>query len=315
MSVSLEAAEAAMACLGVGEDDDVLVLCNDEQHAIAESLAAAARVSARSVRVLVYRASTRDGEEPPDVAAEAMTRATAIFAPTTCSLSHTQARLHATEGGVRIATLPGISEPTFERALRVDYDELKRTGEEIAARLDTASSCRITSPAGTDVTLSLEGRAAVVDDGDLTAVGAFGNLPAGESFIAPVETVGDGQVVFDGSLAGYGLLPEPVRVTLDRGRATSAEGEAGPWLLKTLDYGGSTGRLVAELGIGTNPAAALSGSILEDEKVVGTAHVAFGTSISFGGANISTVHLDGLLLEPTIELDGQVVLQRGAWVA
>ena len=90
---------------------------------------------------------------------------------------------------------------------------------------------------------------------------------------------------------------------LAEGRAVSADGDAGRWLLKTLDAGGDSGRLLAELGIGTNPAATLSGSILEDEKVVGTAHLAFGTNVSFGGTNASAVHIDGMLLEPTVELD------------
>jgi hypothetical protein len=76
------AAEAAVNCLGVGPTDDVLVLCNEEQRTIAESLAAAAG-AARSVRIIEYPVLTRDGEEPPAFVAEAMTEATAIFAPTT----------------------------------------------------------------------------------------------------------------------------------------------------------------------------------------------------------------------------------------
>jgi leucyl aminopeptidase (aminopeptidase T) len=82
-------------------------------------------------------------------------------------------------------------------------------------------------------------------------------------------------------------------------------------VLATLDAGGASGRVLAELGIGTNPAATLSGNILEDEKVIGTAHVAFGTNISFGGANASTVHIDGMLLEPTVELDGRSLVSDG----
>src|SRR5439155_6773156 len=101
---------------------------------------------------------------------------------------------------------------------------------------------------------------------------AIGNLPAGEAFISPLETFGDGVVVFDGSLAGFGVLNEPVRVSVSGGRAVDADGEAGEWLLRTLDAGGEHGRSLAELGIGTNPAAILTGNVLEDEKVTGTAH-------------------------------------------
>jgi leucyl aminopeptidase (aminopeptidase T) len=305
------AAKAAVRCLGVGPEDDVLVLCNKEQRAMAEALAAAAQSPGRSARIVVYPTMSRDGEEPPADVAEAMADADVVFAPTTFSLSHTRARTQATSRGARIATMPGITDAVFARAMPVDYVELRQAGERIAAGLGCTSTCRVTSARGTDIVLSLEGRAAEVDDGNLQATPAFGNLPAGEAYIAPVEDSAEGLVVFDGSLAGYGLLDDPVRVKVARGRAVEADGEAGRWLLATLDAGGARGRVLAELGIGTNPAATLSGNILEDEKVIGTAHLAFGTNVSFGGANASTVHIDGMLLEPTIELDGRPLMRDG----
>ncbi len=103
----------------------------------------------------------------------------------------------------------------------------------------------------------------------------------------------------------------PLRVTLVSGRVVDAVGGAARWLLDTLDAGGRTGRLIAELGIGTNPRATLSGHILEDEKAVGTAHLAFGTSATFGGTNVSAVHIDGVLERPTVELDGLPLVAGG----
>ena len=305
------AAEAAVRCLGVRPADRVLVLCNDGQRAIADAIALAAEGAARSVRIVEYTTLTRDGEEPPRFVAEAMAAATVICAPTTFSLSHTRARAEATGRGARIATMPGITPEIFRRALRVDYGELKRAGERVAAELSAASTCRVISPAGTDLVLSLEARIAICDDGDLQGEAAWGNLPAGEAFIAPIEQRGEGTIVFDGALAGYGMLHEPLRVIIVGGEAVDADGAAAPWLLDTLDAGGPTGRLVAELGIGTNPLAIPTGNILEDEKALGTAHVAFGTSASFGGTNVSTVHIDGILLQPTVELDGRPLIRDG----
>jgi Beta-lactamase superfamily domain len=117
-------------------------------------------------------------------------------------------------------------------------------------------------------------------------------------------------IVFDGALAGYGLLQAPLRLHLRDGRAVSAEGEAADWLLSTLDAGGEHGRSIAEVGIGTNPSAEVCGEIAVDEKVLGTAHIAFGTSLACGGANEAGVHIDGILLEPTVELDGVPVTAR-----
>jgi len=125
----------------------------------------------------------------------------------------------------------------------------------------------------------------------------------------------DGVIVFDGSLAGFGLLSAAVRVTVAGGRAVEADGEAGEWLLQTLDAGGEHGRSLAELGIGTNSAAILTGNVLEDEKVIGTAHLAFGTSAGLGGVNVAGVHIDGVLRRPTVELDGVRVVADGRLLA
>jgi leucyl aminopeptidase (aminopeptidase T) len=297
------AAEAAVDCLGVGDRDRVLALCNPAERAIAEILAAAAEARTRSVRLLEYPTQSRNGEEPPTQVARAMLDASVVFATTTYSISHTQARLAATAAGARIASMRGFTEPCA-RAMSVDYGLLRSSGARLAAALTAAETCRITSPAGTDLSLSIKGRRATADDGNLQEPGAFGNLPAGEAYIAPLETVGDGVIVFDGALADYGLLRAPLSVRLEGGRAVEATGEAADWLLSTLDAGGEHGRSVAEIGIGTNPNAELCGLVAVDEKVLGTAHLAFGTSASFGGVNQAGVHIDGMLRTPTITLDG-----------
>jgi leucyl aminopeptidase (aminopeptidase T) len=311
----VRSAKAAIDCLGVGPDDNVLILCNDPQLAIAEALLDAARPRARNVRVLAFEGGARHGEEPPFEVCSTMAEATVIFAPTTFSLSHTEARAEATRRGIRVATMPGITEEVFRRALDVDYGELKRAGEWLAAQLSAATECRVTAPGGTDLRIELAGRSGISDDGDLSAVGAFGNLPAGEAFIAPLETSGEGTIVFDGALGGYGLLEEPVPVVLSGGRLVDTSGPVGEWLAATLDSGGEHGRSLAELGIGTNPAARLTGNILEDEKALGTIHLAFGTSAGIGGVNRSSVHIDGLVLRPTVELDGRVLLEDGNLVS
>lgn len=319
MSVASEgdlaaAAAAAAECVGVGMADSVLVVFNDEQRVIAEALASAARQRADAVQLLPFLPLSRHGEEPPAEVAEAMARADVVFAPTSYSLTQTQARIEATKGGTRFASMPTITEGIFRRAVRVDYAELRRRGEALAIRLSAASTVRVTSVSGTDIVVSLRGRTGRSDDGSLQESGAVGNLPAGEAYVAPVEAFGDGVIIIDGSLAGYGLLGSPLRLTVEAGRVVEASGEAGEWLLNVLDAGGERGRSLAELGIGTNPAAILSGNVLEDEKVIGTAHLAFGANLGIGGANAAAVHIDGVLVGPTVALDGDPVLQGGQLV-
>jgi leucyl aminopeptidase (aminopeptidase T) len=306
-----EAAELAVGRLGIERGERVAVLHNAAQAGIAEALAAAARSHGARVEVVGFATLGRHGEEPPDEVAEAILRAHACFSATDTSLSHTRARLAGTEQGGRFASLPTVTEDIFRRAIPIDYAAMTRLGAAIAELITCADSVRITSPQGTDVTLSVRGRDGRNDDGDLRAPGAFGNLPAGEAYVAPVEVEGDGILVFDGSVAGYGLLEEPMEVRIAGGRLVSASGSAGAWLERTLDAGGPDGRSVAELGIGTNPAARLCGVVLEDEKIIGTAHVAFGSSAGIGGVVQSSVHVDSILLEPTIEIAGVTVASGG----
>lgn len=306
------AAAVVIERLAVTSRDVVAVICNPELPDASELVSAvtgAASAWSKQVRVHEYPAGSRDGEEPSAEVADAMGYATVLVLLTRYSISHTRARMRATDAGARIASMPGISRDTFARALPAEYEQLCRVGEAIGAKLTAAHGCRVTSRAGTDVHLSLEGRTAIVDDGNLRAPGAFGNLPAGEAYIAPSETNASGTIVFDGSLAEWGILEEPLTVVLKQGRAIDLEGgPAAQWLRETLDAGGRNGRVIAELGIGTNPRAQVSGNVLEDEKVAGTVHFAFGTNTSMGGDNQASVHLDALVLKPRVELDGIVIL-------
>lgn len=299
------AAIACMDCFGVSTRDRVLIVSNPPQRRIATALLDASRGRAGDVRHIEYPTLARHGEEPPDAVAHALGHATVALAPTVYSISHTRARMQATARGVRIAGMSSLTEAAFASALAIDYPSLEQSTAVVARALTAASACRITSNAGTDLTVQVRGRAAHEDNGNLRAPGSFGNLPAGEVYIAPIETEGDGTIVVDGSLAGYGLLRQPLRLRLRGGRIVDAAGEAADWLLRTLDAGGpASGRTIAELGIGVNPGAPVTGTIILDEKARGTAHVAFGTNVSFGGANDAGVHVDAVLLKPTMHLDG-----------
>jgi leucyl aminopeptidase (aminopeptidase T) len=300
-----QAAIACMDCLGVSPRDRVLIVSNPPQRRIAAALLDIASRRAHNVQHLEYPTLSRHGEEPPHAVARALEGATAALMPTVYSISHTRARIRASARGVRIAGMSSLTEAAFAAALPIDYVSLEQTTAAVARALTAATTCRITSAAGTDLTVQIRGRGAHEDNGNLRAAGSFGNLPAGEAYIAPIETEAEGTIVVDGSLAGYGLLREPLHLRLRRGRIVDAAGEAAEWLLETLDAGRlGGGRTIAELGVGVNPGAHVVGTTILDEKARGTVHVAFGTNVSFGGANDAGVHIDAVLLKPAIHLDG-----------
>jgi leucyl aminopeptidase (aminopeptidase T) len=314
--VSPALTEPANVCadrLGIRPGERVAVLHNGREAEIATAIAEAAGCRDADVRILEFAALPRSGVEPPAEVSELLRSVDAAFGVTSVSLSHTRARIDACAAGLRFASMPMLTPEIFLRTVPVDYEWMSNAGASLARLLTNADTCRLTSAQGTDAVLSLAGRDGRNDDGDLRAPGAFGNLPAGEGYIAPAETTGEGTLVFDGALTGYGLLDEPLTVTVAGGSVVDARGPASEFLLSSLDGAtpSGSGRRLAELGIGTNPAAKIIGIVLEDEKVLGTAHVAFGTSTGIGGTNQSTIHLDGIMRSPTLRVGDTLVLESG----
>jgi leucyl aminopeptidase (aminopeptidase T) len=298
-------------CLGVAEGEDVLVICNPATRELGDRMRAEAESAGADSVLAVMAERASHAAEPPGSIAAAMAAAAVVLAPTVQSLSHTAARKVASESGARIATLPGVTAEMLSRLMSADMEGLRRKGRAVAELLDRGSEARISCPQGSDLRLGLEGREAILDAGELTAPGAFGNLPCGESFIAPLEGTGEGTLVVDGSIANLGLVGEPVALTVSGGHLTEASGDVGAKLMELLTVHGPDGTNVAELGIGTNEKAILTGEVLEDEKILGTAHVAFGASAGIGGTVQVPVHLDCVVTKPTVEVDGTPILRDG----
>jgi leucyl aminopeptidase (aminopeptidase T) len=251
------------------------------------------------------------GTEPPESAAAAMLEADVLLVPTVQSLSHTAARKAATDAGARAATLPGATEEMLARVMSADMPELRRRGSELARLLTEGTEAHITSATGSDLTLNIDGRDGIPDSGELTEPGAFGNLPCGEGFISPHHHLGTGKLVVDGVIASIGIPEVPVELTIDGGALVDATGEMGEELMRQLTTAGPDGTRVAELGIGTNEKAVLTGELLEDEKLLGTVHVAFGASAGIGGEIQVPVHLDCVVMKPTLTVDGREVIREG----
>ena len=298
-------------CLAVAAGEEVLVICNS----VTEELGALMRIVAQGegAEATMALIAERDSHaaEPPAAVAAAMLAADVVIAPTIQSLSHTAARKAASEAGARIATLPGVTEEMLARVMSADMDELRRRGNAIAAILDAGTEARITCANGSDLRLGLEGRTAIPDAGELTAPGAFGNLPCGEGFISPDDRACDGALVVDGTIAGVGIPAEPVALTVTAGRLSDASGAEGAALVELLTADSEDGRIIAELGVGTNERAELTGNVLEDEKLLGTVHVAFGASAAIGGRIQVPVHLDCVVMRPTLTVDGTEVVRDG----
>ncbi|HEY8763903.1 MAG TPA: aminopeptidase [Solirubrobacteraceae bacterium] len=298
-------------CLGVKSGESVLVIVDPATRGIGEALRDVASGAGADAVLSIMDERATDGTEPPPPLAAALAASDVFIAPTSRSLSHTTARKRASDAGARGATMPGVTEDMLARVMRVDFELMAARSRAVAALLQDGRSARVTCPRGSDLTLDLSGREGIADDGDLTARGAFGNLPCGEGFIAPLG--GSGEIVAS-SLAPLGLSDEPATLTVREGRIVDGRGGLGPEYLKLLTAHGELGTNLAELGIGTNDCATLTGNVLEDEKILGTIHVAFGASAGIGGTVSVPIHLDVVVTDATLQIDGERVLDAGRWV-
>jgi leucyl aminopeptidase (aminopeptidase T) len=311
MSIDKALETVLIDCLGVQQGETVLVVTDPSRYDIGRALVDRARAIGADAVVAEMSERASNGTEPAAPLAPAMAAVDVLICPTAKSLSHTAARKAATEAGVRVATMPQITEDMLARTMAADFSAIRRRSAFLAKALTDGSEVRISGPSGTDLTMSVEDRTGQADDGDLRAAGAFGNLPAGEGFIAPVEGSANGTLAFDGSIWPIGKLTEPLVIEIEEGYAKRFAGNAAEEFRTTIDPYGKDAYAVAELGIGTNDAAKLTGNVLEDEKIFGTVHVALGDNHSFGGTIRVASHQDGVVLDASLEIDGKVIMQGG----
>jgi leucyl aminopeptidase (aminopeptidase T) len=307
-SLRRPAETAIEQCMNLQAGESCAIVTDDERKAIAEALYGVATEITEETTVLRYPPGDQHGEEPPDAVASAITAADVVLAPTTKSLSHTTARIEATEAGARMATLPGITDGVFLMGLDADYDSIREECEQMLAQVEDAEEIRVTSPQGTDITFEPGDRAWRADTGIVHEPGEFSNLPAGEVFVSP-ET-GTGTVVVDGTMMPHGRLDDKtITFEVEDGTVTHIDDDAVRGQLDdAAEEVDDDAYNLAELGIGTNIAVSdLVGSVLLDEKAGGTVHVAIGDDHGIGGDVEAPVHLDGILTEPTVFADGDQV--------
>ncbi|HEC83230.1 MAG TPA: aminopeptidase [Firmicutes bacterium] len=309
----VEAARIALTdCAGVKKGENVVVVVDEPLREIGKAFWEAARDLGTDAILCEIIPRSTNGEEPPTAVAALLSACDVFMIPTSKSLTHTDARRQACANGARGATLPNIAIDTMKRTLRADYKQIEARTKQVAAAIRGAKEARLTTELGTDITMSLEGRECKEDTGIVTQPGSFTNLPAGEAYLAPVEGTAKGTIVADGSCAGVGVLKQPITIKVVDGFATEITGgEEAKALTELVDRFSKDARNIAELGIGTNDKAILCGSVLEDEKVMGTVHIALGDNISMGGKVSVPSHLDLIIKKPTLIIDGKEIIKDG----
>ncbi|MCG6912824.1 aminopeptidase [bacterium BMS3Abin03] len=300
-------------CMGAKKNESILVITDEQKREIGYSLFQNAKALGNYSLYLEMKSGKINGEEPPEAIAELMKKFDVVLVPTAKSITHTDARRNASAKGVRVATFPGITKEIMIRGMNADYKAISVRSIKLKRILEKGELVRVTSPSGTDISFSIKGRTAIASKGLFHKKGESGNLPTGETFLAPVEGTSNGIFVVDGSMAGLGLIKSVnIKIEVEKGFATKISGgEPGRKLKAMLDQVGKGAYNIAEFGIGTNDSAKLSGLLLEDEKVMGTVHIALGNNVTMGGTFNVPIHLDGVIKKPTVYLDNKLLMKNG----
>jgi leucyl aminopeptidase (aminopeptidase T) len=238
-----------------------------------------------------------------------------IIALANNSTSHTRYRALACAAGCRFASLPHFDPEMFHTSMTVEWGALAARTARLVAAVNKAEWIRVTTPNGTDMTICKQGRHAEGDDGLLTAPGSFGNLPAGEAYLAPLEGKSHGKMVIEWGPTRK--LDEPLCLTVENGVVVGIEGNDNHRdKLEAKFVENNNCRNIAELGIGTNEKASRPDNVLEAEKILGTIHIALGDNTGFGGTVSAPFHEDYVFYQPTLtaimaDKSEQIIIDAG----
>ena len=263
---------------------------------IVDRLAAAGIFS----RLLAKTADKDDVQTATDLVLAAQGDiADVVVALSNNSTSHTRFRSLVNIAGGRFASLPNFDPDMFFTSMKVDWQALaERTGR-LATAVNLATEIEVETPNGTRMQFGKRGRTAEGDDGMLTTPGSFGNLPAGEVYLAPLEGTSSGVMVLE--YAPTRKLSSPLTLRVADGRVVEIQGEEPHRLeLEQKFAENAKNRNIAELGIGTNDRASRPDNILEAEKILGTIHIALGDNSGFGGTVQTPFHEDYVFYHPTL---------------
>jgi len=304
-------------CLGVRPGEQVVLLTDGgtDDGVVSRLLEA---LAARDGIPLVARmpAPHLPGAEPPGAVAAMMLEAGAVIELTSLFIGSSLARRNATERGVRYLAMPGVRVETFRPGgpLDVDFERLRADAERVGRAWASAREFRLTSRGGTDLRGSVAGRPGRVLHGMAREPGAYMAPPDIESGTAPVEGTASGTVVIDGDLLfmGEGPLADAVALHIEDGRVAGIEGPERDRLTTMLERCADERMAnLAEVSVAFNPAGTICSVPMETESARGTAHIALGNSIAYGGEVNAVAHLDCVMRDATLELDGRAVMIEG----
>lgn len=295
--------------------ENVCILTDTERpKSITEVIAMIANALGGEVVIVTMTPREMGGVEPPPVVRAAMAAANIIINQSSHSLTHTNAQRNAIKAGARVCNIREFDEEMMIKGgVTADYLAVKELTERLSMLLTKGNHVKITTPEGTDISFSIANRKGYVLAGFATRPGEFSGLPDGEATVAPIEGSSEGVIVNPYLIEKIGSIKEPLEIRVKGGRVAGIKGGTEAQQLKEIlgKREDEASNIAAEFALGTNPKCLLVPKSREVKKKLGTCHVAIGDNLSLGGNVDASLHLDIIMLRPTVLLDEQPILVNG----
>jgi 2,5-dihydroxypyridine 5,6-dioxygenase len=297
-----------------GETVCIIRDSEEESRPLAEAVSRAAiQAGAEPVSLIIVPRSV-GGQELPETVAGAFLRSNVVVNLARWAVEHTRAASAALQAGARFTNLRNFQEGVLESpGVTTDYEVVRRNALAVDKLLEQAKEVEITTPTGTHLTMQLAGRKGKAQTGFATQPGTFSGLPDGESTVAPLEGTTQGAIVDPYIMEKIGVVDEPFRMEVKDGWIVKVEGGKQARALNDLFAASDPNakRIASQFAMGMNPDCRVFPNTREVSKKLGTIHVAMGDNISLGGTIQSGIHIDIVILDVTVKLDGKTILENG----
>lgn len=304
-------------CGNLQANDRALILCDAGTRSLADAFFQVAEEYDRNVTLMEIPPLAQHGAEPPSYASDAMQSSTLILSLCQYSLAHSHARLEASQRGARFLSLPLYHWELLEDpSIHIDFKAQAPFVRKFSQAFTDGDVVHVTTQAGTDIKLRITGRVGNYCPGFVEKAGDLGSPPDIEANVSPIEDSAEGRVIVDGSIThpSFGLLSQCIELKIQNGRIIKFYGEHQKQVTMLNEMFGpldSPRRVLAECGVGLNPAAKLTGTMLTDEGALGCVHFGFGANHTMGGCNRVDFHLDFVFHTATLTIDSQTLLRAG----
>jgi leucyl aminopeptidase (aminopeptidase T) len=300
--------------LAVKKGERVLILVDTEtDEVVTKALYDAARALNTEPTIVTIQAPEVAGQNPSAIAVRAIETADVVICPVLPAIGHSSSvKRQLDSKRIRYLSMPGI---TGEQMVRgggcANYEEVLKTSQKLVQILNRANRIYVRSELGTDLTASITGMQYWASAALARNPGELSCFPDGEACGAPVEGTTEGKVIIDTSLTMFGLITEPITYYVEKGSVIEVDGGSQARDVQQLINQIENASNIAEIAIGTNPNARVTGNVSEDKKGIGKVHVALGNNLLYGGTTKSPLHLDGVISKPTVIVDDRILIDSG----